>query len=116
MESYFFPSRDGGYYGCNAIYLVFRIILKRIGIKHGGHGYGPRLHDLRHTFAVHRLIGWYRERENLNAKLPLLATYLGHQGMNGTQRYLHLVPKLLPEVTETLENTVGHVIPGREML
>ena len=116
VESYFFPSPDGGYYSRNAIYLAFRIILKRIRIEHGGHGYGPRLHDLRHTFAVHRLIGWYRKGENLNAKLPLLATYLGHQGMNSTQRYLHLVPELLPEVTETLENTVGHVIPGREAL
>jgi len=113
VESYFFSSPDGGCYGRNAIYQVFRIILKRIGIEQHG---CPRLHDLRHTFAVHRLIGWYRKGENLNAKLPLLATYLGHQGMNGTQRYLHLVPELFPEVTETLENTVGYVIPGRETL
>ncbi len=116
VESYFFPSRDGGYYGHEAIYSFFRIILKKIGIEHYGRGYGPRLHDLRHTFAVHRLIGWYREGENLNVKLPLLATYLGHQGMNGTQRYLHLVPELFPEVTETLENSFGHVIPGRRAL
>ena len=116
MESYLFPSRDGGYISHSVFYQLFRIILKRIGIEHGGRGYGPRLHDLRHTFAVHRLIGWYQKGENLNAKLPLLATYLGHQGMNGTQRYLHLVPELFPEVTETLENYVGHVIPGREVL
>jgi len=116
MESYLFPSRDGGYISHSVIYQLFRTILKRIGIEHGGRGYGPRLHDLRHTFAVHRLISWYRKHENLNAKLPLLATYLGHQGMSGTQRYLHLVPELFPEVTETLENYVGHVIPGREVL
>lgn len=115
MESYFFPSLDGGYQSHTVIYTFFRTILERIGIDHGGRGYGPRLHDLRHTFAVHRLIGWYREHENLNSKLPLLATYLGHKGMNGTQRYLHLVPELFPEVTETLENFVGHVIPGREV-
>ena len=115
-QSYFFPSCYGGFQSHAVIYTFFRTILERIGIDHGGRGFGPRLHDLRHTFAVHRLIGWYQKHENLNAKLPLLATYLGHKGMNGTQRYLHMVPELFPEVTETLENFVGHVIPGREVL
>lgn len=120
QDAYFFPSRDGGRYGCQAVYIIFRRILEKIGINHRGRGRGPRLHDLRHTFAVHRLVGWYREGEDLNAMLPLLATYLGHQGMNGTQRYLHMTPELFPEVTETLNKSVGFVIPevapGKEEL
>ena len=43
-------------------------------IPHGGRGQGPRLHDLRHTFAVHRLAQWYRDGADLQAKLPVLAT------------------------------------------
>jgi integrase len=113
-EAYFFPARDGGIYGHNSIYSMFRTILKRGGIAHHGRGRGPRLHDFRHTFAVQRLIAWYRAGEDLNAKLPLLATYLGHQGMNGTQRYLRMVPELFPEVTQTLENSVGFVIPEKK--
>lgn len=114
-EQPFFPSLKGRAYHNTTIYQIFRAILKQIGIEHRGRGFGPRLHDFRHTFAVHRLLAWYREGANLNAKLPILTTYLGHQGMNGTQRYLHLVPELLPEVTALLEETVGHIIPGKEI-
>ncbi len=111
----FFPSLKERRYYDATIYQTFRAILKRIGVEHRGRGLGPRLHDFRHTFAVHRLLGWYREGTDLNAKLPILATYLGHQGMNGTQRYLHLVPELLPEVTTLLERSVGYIIPGKEL-
>lgn len=111
----FFSSADGRPLRVNSLYVVFRRVLPTIGITHGGKGHGPRLHDLRHTFAVHRLIQWYREGADLQAKLPLLATYLGHQGMSGTQRYLHLVPELFPEVTATLERFAGHVIPQQEI-
>ena len=114
-EAPFFPSRHDVEYSKTAIYPIFRNILKRIGIEHKGRGFGPRLHDLRHTFAVHRMLSWYQEGADINAKLPILATYLGHQGMNGTQRYLHLVPELFPEVTTLLEKSVGHIIPGKEM-
>jgi len=111
----FFPSlKDRKYYD-TTIYHSFRAILKQIGVEHRGRGFGPRLHDFRHTFAVHRLLGWYREGADLNAKLLFLATYLGHQRMSGTQRYLHLVPELLPEVTMLIEKSVGHIIPGKEL-
>jgi integrase len=59
----------------------------------------PRLHDLRATFAVHRLLAWYREGADLHARLPLLATYLGHTTLAGTQTYLTLTPELLGEAS-----------------
>ena len=63
----------------------------------------PRLHDLRHAFAVHRLIAWYRTGVDLHACLPLLATYLGHINLSGTQAYLTMTPELLAAAAQRFE-------------
>ena len=60
----------------------------------------PRLHDLRHTFAVNRLVAWYREGADVQACLPLLSTYLGHSSISGTQAYLTMTPELLTEASK----------------
>jgi integrase len=83
----------------------------RCGVAHAGRGKGPRLHDLRHAYAVHALLRWCREGANLDAKLPVLATYLGHRSLAGTQRYLHLIPELFPEITVRTSAAFGDVIP-----
>jgi len=62
---------------------------------------------------MHRLIRWYQEGADLSAKIPILATYLGHRDVSSTQVYLHLIPELFPEITKSLECSVGHVIPQR---
>jgi len=59
---------------------------------------GPRLHDLRHTFAVHRLLAWYRDGADVNARLPWLATYMGHVDIASTHVYLHPTAELLEAV------------------
>ena len=56
--------------------------------------YRPRLHDLRHSFAVRRLLRWYQQGADVNNKLPHLATYLGHVNIRSTQVYLHAIPEL----------------------
>jgi integrase len=114
-EAPFFPTPEGGFYSQGTIYTTFRKLLWQIGIPHGGRGKGPRLHDLRHTFAVHRLIKWYREGADLNAKLPILAAYLGHLHLAGTQAYLHLTAEIFPELTLNLESAVSQVIPRRNV-
>ncbi len=63
----------------------------------------PRLHDLRATFAVHRLVAWYREGADLQTRLPLLSTYLGHVNISGTQAYLPLTHELLAEASRRFE-------------
>ena len=63
----------------------------------------PRIHDLRHTSAVHRLIAWYREGKDVQKLLPYLSAYLGHQSLSGTQRYLSMTPELLTEVNQRFE-------------
>jgi site-specific recombinase XerD len=59
----------------------------------------PRLHDLRHTAAVHRVVAWYRAGKDVQRLLPLLATYLGHVDISSTQIYLQMTPELLQEAS-----------------
>lgn len=112
-HEFFFPAPHGGPYKLRAVYGVFRGLLLQCGIPHGGRGKGPRVHDLRHGFAVHTLLRWYEEGADLKSKLPLLATYLGHQNLLGTQRYLHLTAELFPEVMARVDAAFGDVIPRR---
>jgi len=80
--------------------------------REDGARYQPRLHDLRHTMAVHRLVAWYREGADVQRLLPQLATYLGHVGVAATQRYLTMTPELLREASRRFERyaqpEVGH--------
>jgi integrase len=66
------------------------------------HGHGPRLHDLRHRFAVRMLIEWYRTGLDVEREIPKLATYLGHVHVNDTYWYIEAVPELLQLATERL--------------
>jgi integrase/recombinase XerD len=63
----------------------------------------PRLHDLRATFAVHRLVSWHRSGVDLQRLLPQLSTYRGHINIQGTQRYLTLTPEPLREASDRFE-------------
>jgi site-specific recombinase XerD len=112
-DAIFFPAPSGGPFSLRTVYTLFRQLLLRCGIPHPGRGKGPRIHDFRHLFALHTLRRWYRDGEDLDAKLPLLATYLGHQHLSGTQRYLHLTAELFPEITARVDAAFGAVIPRR---
>jgi integrase len=110
----FFPGPDG-YRPCSptSLYHSFRQVLRIAGIVHGGRGEGPRLHELRHTFAVLRLLTWYEEGADLQAKLPLLATYLGHVGLVTSQVYLHMTRDLAGEVVRRCLARFGDLITAR---
>jgi integrase/recombinase XerD len=83
---------------------VFRRLRVRAGVlRHDSGRYQPRLHDLRHAAAVHRLISWYRQGADVQRLLPQLATYLGHVHIAATQRYLTLTPELLHEASQRFE-------------
>jgi len=112
-DAIFFPGPSGGPFSLHAVYTLFRQLLLQCGIPHAGRGKGPRIHDYRHVFALHTLRRWYRDGEDLDAKLPLLATYLGHQNLSGTQHYLHLTAELFPEITARADAAFGDVIPRR---
>lgn len=112
----FFPGPDGHRMGRpSTLYGTFRRVLECAGISHRGRGEGPRLHDLRHSFAVFRLLSWYEQGADLRAKLPLLATYLGHVGLETSQVYLHMTLDLVGEVTRRVEARFGDIISTEVM-
>ncbi|MCO4883503.1 hypothetical protein L8949_41930, partial [Paraburkholderia caribensis] len=67
--------------------------------RNDGARYQPRLHDMRATFAVHRLTIWYQQGADVQRLLPLLSTYLGHASIAATQVYLPMSPELLVEAS-----------------
>jgi site-specific recombinase XerD len=76
---------------------VFKDLLTQAGIARDPRK-GPRLHHLRHTFAVHRLLAWYRDGQDVQARLPALATYMGHVELASTRVYLRPTAELLDQV------------------
>lgn len=108
---YLFPTKEGAAYTSRTAYEVFRNALRAAGISHGGKGKGPRLHDLRHTFAVRVLNNWVREGQNLTTALPYLAIYMGHAGLKASQHYLRLTAEMYPELIRAVEEKYGWVIP-----
>lgn len=86
---------------------IFRHLCKTAGIsRSGGNRNQPRLQDLRHSFAVHRLISWYQNNEDVQQLLPLLSTFLGHIDLNSTTVYLSMTPELLNQANLRFEHYV----------
>lgn len=106
----FFVGPTGKPLSRSALRTSFREMLSQAGIAQNGAAKRPRLHDLRGTFAVHRLLLWYEQDADLDAKLPLLSTYLGHVGLSSSQRYLQLTKELVGEVTRRQLAHFGHLI------
>jgi integrase/recombinase XerD len=106
----FFPNRAGRAYSITTLRAAFRQVLGVAGVAPVSAGRRLRLHDLRHSFAVLRLLLWYEHGVDLDAKLPLLATYLGHVGLASSQRYLQLTEELASEVTRRHQARFGHLI------
>ena len=105
-----FMFKDGRSLTPHAVEALFRRLCRQIGLGiDASQGSPPRVHDLRHSAAVHRLIAWYRDGKNVHALLPQLATYLGHKDLSSTQRYLQLTPELLAEVSYRFERHIREV-------
>lgn len=110
----FFPGPQGKPISGSALRASFQKMLLSSGITCEGATRRPRLHDLRGTFAIHRLLLWYEQNVDLEAKLPLLATYLGHVGLESSQRYIQLTRDLLGEVVRRHQACFGHLITELE--
>ncbi|WP_096202093.1 tyrosine-type recombinase/integrase [Bacillus sp. FJAT-45350] len=106
---FFFSSPYGGRYNKGTIYKLFRGILWKAGISHSGKG--PRLHDLRHSFAVHCLKNWVLNEEDITNLLPYLSAFLGHVDLRGTQHYLRLTADLYPKILTSVEHSFSTLIP-----
>jgi integrase len=103
----FFRGEDGGTLSKWALRAMFIRISCQIGIRKPTDHRGPRLHDFRHRFAVNTLLTWYRAGVDVEQKLPVLSTYLGHVHVTDTYWYLSAVPELMCLVVEKLEADQG---------
>lgn len=93
-DSHFFLSRGGIGLNTDNVVRTFRRLRQLAGIRrHDDATYQPRMYDLRHTFAVHRIAGWIKHGADLNSMLPALAVYMGLAGLRSTEVYLSLTPE-----------------------
>ena len=88
----------------------FLLVACQIGLRKPGDQHGPRVHDLRHYFAIRTLLNWYRADADVEARLPELATYLGHVHVRDSYWYLSAVPELLQLATLRLERAEQGVV------
>jgi len=111
----FFSAPDGNVYSHGTIYAKYRSVLKNAGISYGGRGKGPRIHDFRHTFAVHCLRKLMRDNIDIENALLYLSTYMGHVNVSGTHTYMKLTAELFPDIIAKVEAFAGNVIPRLEV-
>jgi integrase len=110
-ENRFFIKPDGSPMSMYNAYKWFRRILFFANISHGGRGHGPRLHDLRHTFSVHSLVSMSESELDLYYALPILSTYLGHQSLDATDKYVRLTAEMYPDLIKKTSKICSSVFP-----
>lgn len=82
---------------------TFYRLSRQIGLRGRNDSHGPRLHDFRHRFAIETLVRWYRSGEDVERRLPILSTYLGHAHVTNTYWYLSACPELMGLATQRLQ-------------
>jgi integrase len=103
----FFTKRSGSRVNQATLEGCFRRLCDHAEVRRSdGARYQPRLHDVRHTFAVHRLTSWYRQGANVQQLLAQLSVYLGHAHLAATQVYLSMTPELLREASARFDRYV----------
>ncbi len=107
----FFVKKDRAPLNRSTIYKKFRMLLWRAGISHGGRTKGPRVHDLRHTFAVHSLDKMISEGRHAYNSLPALSAYLGHASVEATERYVRFTGEAYADMLEKSRLICGSVFP-----
>ncbi len=111
-SEWFFPGTGPGRpLTLGNVYHNFRRFLWQAGISHGGPGHGPRVHDLRTTFAVNNLRSWFATGRDVGALLPVLQAYMGHSSIGDTAYYLHLSAESYPDITTRVQEVIGDVVP-----
>jgi len=88
---------------------VFRNLARKAGVLKAN-GQPPRVHDIRHSFAVHALLRWYRQGLEVQAKLPFLSIYMGHVSIASTQYYLHFVEPLAEAASKRFAQHYGDLL------
>jgi len=107
---YFFVNVSGGKCG-QSVRQWFRKCLELANIPYLGGKHGPRIHDLRHTFAVTAMVGMAESGMDLYVSLPILSNYLGHQSISSTDHYVRLTASMFPDLVSDVDTTCIDVFP-----
>lgn len=99
----FFVSEQGTRLTVWSVRKTFILLSRQIGLRGPDDSHGPRIHDLRHRFAIETLLSWYRTGIDVERRMPELSAYLGHVHVNDTYWYISAVPELLQLATLRLE-------------
>jgi integrase len=105
--SSFFVSERGARLRAKAVGKKYLVLARQAGIRGPKGRSGPRLHDLRHRFAIRTLLAWYHTGVDVERRLPVLSTYLGHANTANTYWYLSSVPELLYLAAQRLAQSSG---------
>jgi integrase len=100
----FFLTEHGTSLKYHTCLLTFHHLRGQLGWAGNGEKRPPRIHDMRHTFAVRRLLRWYQEGVEVGRMIPALATYLGHVKVSDTYWYLTAVPELMEVISQRFEH------------
>jgi integrase/recombinase XerD len=110
-EDCFFISLNGSSCSSDAVYRRFQDILKIAGIPYFGNHFGPRVHDLRHTFAVTSLAQMAESGIDMYSTLPILSTFLGHQSLSATDSYVRLTAEMYPGLLKDIDKVCLNLFP-----
>jgi len=109
---YFFPALHNEKYSPTTIRNQFIKLEKKVGISQLSNGRYPRVHDLRHTFSVHALEQMIHKGLDPYCSLPTLSTYLGHKGLESTEKYLRLTKQYFIEILQFSHQDAENIFPG----
>ena len=108
---YFFPALHNERYSPTTILNQFRRLEKKVGISQLSNGKYPRVHDLRHTFSVHALEQMINKGMDPYCSLPILSTYLGHKGIESTEKYLRLTKQYFIDILQFSHQDAEKIFP-----
>jgi len=111
-ESFYFVSANGKPFTKSTAYSWFKKVLRQCGIPHTGRQQGPRVHDIRHTSAVHSLEKMVKDGVDVYCALPILSTFLGHKTIKGTEKYVRMVREIYPEIIGMENPVTSFVFPN----
>ena len=116
VNGFFFIAPNGKYCRSETVYTWFRKVLAESGIPFQGDHKGPRVHDLRHTFAVHSLVKMAKSGMDLYYSLPLLSVFLGHKSIGATEHYVRLTAEMYPSILKDQKGIGAYVFPKSQNL
>ncbi len=110
-KAFFFVSTIGHPVSSGSVHRWFRAMLVQCGIPRRIDGQGPRVHDVRHTAAVHSLIKMIRKGMDMYCAMPILSVFLGHKSLKGTETYVRLTSEMYPEILQMEAPITSFVFP-----